>query len=154
MKTHTWCRRFVSLFVVFACSIPVSIGAGSQNPAGLTISGVVLENDAKTAVPNMRLQLRNIDTGTIVGQTVSGPDGAYSFDVAQPGVYAVEAVDDRGVRAISKPTPASTSRAVVNVILPSTRSAIVPIAVYSILAAAAAAGALALAGAGAVSPER
>jgi hypothetical protein len=113
-----------------------------------------LEHDAKTIVPNMRLQLRNIDTGLVVAQTVSGPDGSYSFDVGQPGVYVVEAVDDRGVRAITKPTPAGVSAAVVNVILPSTTAAIAPLAVASIIAAAAAAGAVALAGGNAVSPER
>jgi len=152
---HTLCRRLLSVVAILACSMPIETRAAHANQGGLTISGVVLEHDEKTTVPNMRLQLRNIDTGAVVAQTVSGPDGSYSFDVGQPGIYVVEAVDAHGVRAITKPTPTGAAT-VVNVILPSTRvAAIAAIGAYGAVAAAVTAGALAFGGGrGAISPER
>jgi hypothetical protein len=141
------------VFIV-ACLLPTEIGVAYQTPAALKVSGVVLQHDEKTVIPNMRLQLRNLDTGDIVGRTVSGSDGAYSFDVNQQGTYVVEAIDDHGVRGISSPTSAGT-RTIVKVILPSTQAVLVTTAAaYGVVAVAATAGVLALAGRGPTSPER
>lgn len=159
--------QVLSLVVGLAVAVP-AIGAAAQNSSSAqpTISGVVLSNDGKTAFPNMRLQLRNIDTGVVVASTVSDGAGAFAFIVGVPGVYVVEALDDRGVRAITGPVTAQ-SGTVVNVVMPSAAAAIaagsagVIIAglalggtAYEVLVAATAAGSSTFGAGGAVSPER
>lgn len=86
----------------------------------LTISGTVLREDEKTPVAGVRLQLRNIDKGTIVGQTVSDQNGAFALDVLEPGLYVVEVVDDEGVKAVGQPVRVAHSTLTSNVILPAT----------------------------------
>ena len=55
----------------------------------------MLRKDGTTAA-DVRLRLRNVDKGTVVGQTVSDKNGAFSFPVTDPGLYVVEAIDGAG----------------------------------------------------------
>jgi hypothetical protein len=92
----------------------------AQNPAAqhrIDVSGKVLRADDSSGVVGVTLQLRNLDTGEIVGRTVSDENGAYSFEIPKPGRYLVEAVDGRGVRAASDLLTVSGSAVNANVIL-------------------------------------
>jgi hypothetical protein len=87
--------------------------------SGLVISGTVVREDRTTTVAGVRLRLRNVDKGTIVGQAISDQNGAFSFAVTAPGLYVVEAVKDNGgVRAVSDPVPVTNSPLTTLVILP------------------------------------
>ncbi len=67
----------------------------------------------------MRLRLRNLDTGTIVGNTVSDSQGRFSFAVSEPGRYMVEAAGKTGgVVAVSDPVTLAGSPVSTKVILP------------------------------------
>jgi hypothetical protein len=92
---------------------------GPQQPGTqLLLSGLVLREDFKTRVPDQRLRLRNVDTGAIVGDAVSGKDGAFSFPVGKPGTYVIEALArDGGVIAVSNPISSAVSPFTRDVIL-------------------------------------
>jgi len=147
----------------------VSLAASrSQNPGvqqpippavPLVISGTVLRADRTTAAANVRLQLRTLDKGTVVGATTSDANGAFSFPVPEPGRYLVEAINGRGVLAVSAPVTMTNTPLVANVILPEDRgpAAFLTSAVVLVVAAAAGAGILGLAaaaGGGPTSPEQ
>ena len=146
-------RRLVALVVIMACAAagepglragaPVAAGvqaAGSQQ-AVFNISGTVLRQDGKTGA-DVRLRLRNVDKGTVVGQTVSDKNGAFSFPVTDPGLYVVEAVDGGGsVLSVSSPIQPTATPLTVNMILPATRTAAGFFSSTAFLLLAAAAGA-------------
>ena len=70
--------------------------------SALTVTGFVLRNDNKTRVPGVKVRMRSITTGAVVGTTVSDRHGAYSFQAPAPGRYVIEAVSDDGtVQAVS-----------------------------------------------------
>jgi hypothetical protein len=60
----------------------------------LTIHGTVVRGG--NTVPNIRLRVRNVDTGAIVGQITSDQNGAFTFTVPTAGLYVVEAINDDG----------------------------------------------------------
>jgi hypothetical protein len=95
-------------------------GAQQLPVATLTISGTVFSSDGTTPAGDVRLRLRNLDTGTIVGNTVSDSRGRFSFAVSEPGHYVVEAGGGTGgVVAVSDPvTLAGGTTASTKVILP------------------------------------
>ena len=151
-------RRLVALVVSVACaaagepglragvSVAAGVQAGSQRAvtatSALNISGTVLRKDGTTAA-DVRLRLRNVDKGTVVGQTVSDKNGAFSFPVTDPGFYVVEAIDGGGsVLAVSSAIHSTATPLTVNVILPATRTAadFFSSTAFLILAAAAGAG--------------
>jgi len=92
---------------------------GPQQPGPqLSLSGLVLREDSRTRVPNQRVRLRNVDTGELVGEAVSGKDGAFSFPVGKPGTYVIEALAGNGsVIAVSNPISSAVSPFVRDVIL-------------------------------------
>jgi hypothetical protein len=118
----------------------------AQQAAPLALTGLVLEHDGRTPVPNQRLRLRNIDTGATVGEATSDKDGAFSFPVTTAGTYVVEAVSSGGVLATSSPISSTVSPFTRNVILPLKK----PIAIIftgkgaAVIAAAATAGIVAI----------
>ena len=92
---------------------------GPQQPGiQLILRGLVLREDSRTRVPNQRLRLRNVDTGEIAGEAVSGKDGAFSFPVGKPGNYVIEALaSGGGVVAVSNPINSAVSPFARDVIL-------------------------------------
>jgi len=69
---------FAALFVATA-----AYAQGTGSIAGNTMSGV-------------KVQLRNVDSGQLVGSTQSAADGGFSFTGLNPGNYVVEIVDAAG----------------------------------------------------------
>ena len=60
-------------------------------------SGVVIGTAWKgdtTPYAQARIRLRNVETGRAVARTVSGGDGHFRFERADPGVYVVELVSN------------------------------------------------------------
>lgn len=126
--------------------------------AGMQITGTV--SRAGKNISNVRLRLRNIDTGEIGGQTTSDKNGAYSFTAPAAGRYVIEALDDKArVIAIGTLTtgPAAAPAGIVTqVILPATAAFAFFSTATALLLIGAGAGIVVLVTEGrpAVSPER
>jgi hypothetical protein len=85
-------RRIGWLVIVLA--LGAAIAADAAQPGG-TIAGIVRDAQGQM-LPNVKLQLRNVDTGQVVAKTRAGADAAYQFTGVAPGNYIVEIVDDSG----------------------------------------------------------
>jgi len=131
----------------------------------LRVSGTVLQGDHKTPIANACVRLRKMDTNTIIARTVSDRTGAFSFAVADPGMYVVEVVkcDDDGVRAVSDLLAVAASPLNIAVVVPTTLAAtLFSSTAFLVLSAAAAAGITAVVinrgqggdSSGVLSPER
>jgi hypothetical protein len=83
-------RRIGWLVIVLA--LGAAIAADAAQPGG-TIAGIVRDAQGQM-LPNVKLQLRNVDTGQVVAKTRAGADAAYQFTGVAPGNYIVEIVDD------------------------------------------------------------
>ena len=85
-------RRIGCLVLVLA--LGGAVAADAAQAAG-RISGMVRDAQGQ-ALPNAKLQLRNVDTGYAVATTRAGADATYQFSGVLPGTYVVEIVDDAG----------------------------------------------------------
>jgi hypothetical protein len=65
-----------------------------------TIMGTVIDI-RQAPVGYAPVQLRDLNTGVIKGEAVSGPDGEYQFKVLEPGTYVVEMALNGQVLALS-----------------------------------------------------
>jgi len=83
-----------SVWLVLILALGLSVAAGAGQPAG-KISGTVRDAQGQI-LPNVKLQLRNVDSGQLVATTRAGADGTYEFNGINPGNYIVEIVDDDG----------------------------------------------------------
>jgi hypothetical protein len=87
-------RKTVSLLLVVVMSlavVPVAVTAQS----GGTVTGVARGNHLQS-LASVKVQLRNIDTGSIVGTATTIDGGAFSFPGLPPGSYVAEVVDAAG----------------------------------------------------------
>jgi hypothetical protein len=129
MKLNPIVALVMSLTAASYPSVHVVAQVATRGPfaqqAATTISGTVLRGDRTTPASNVRLRLRKVDTNAIVGRTTSGRDGAFSFPVAEPGTYVVEAVDnsDQGVLAVSGALNTTVGALTTTVVLSSTQAA-------------------------------
>jgi Carboxypeptidase regulatory-like domain len=87
------------------------------------------------ALPGVKVQLRNVDTGQLVATTKAAPDGAFEFTGLLPGNYVAELVDDSGqIIGLSPSTALAAGGAVSGLVVTASAS--------GALAGAAAAGGL------------
>jgi hypothetical protein len=128
--------------------------------SGLRICGITMLRDG-TTIEYVRVRLRNVDKGTIEGQTDSDKKGAFAFAVPAPGLHVVEAVNkDGSVIAVGPSLNLTTDPLCGDVILPRKNrlQALFSGSAFPILAAAGGAGIAVWrvdqAGPGPVSPER
>ena len=92
----------LSIPAVLLAAVPLfwSVLAAAQQPqppANLgQIGGIVAAPDGGT-LPNALAQLRDLDTGEVIGVVATTADGQFVFAVAKPGNYAVEILNAQGV---------------------------------------------------------
>jgi hypothetical protein len=126
-------KRIAVLVMVLALGFAIAANAGQG--AG-KVAGTVRDAQGQ-ALPNAKLQLRNVDTGQLVATTRAGANGAYEFTGVNPGNYVVEIVDDSGkIVGLSPATALAANGAITGLIV-------------SVSASGAVAGAAAAGGAGA-----
>lgn len=73
-------------------------------PAGGGLTRVVgaVVDSRQVVVAKVKVRLRNLTTGEIIGETESDENGEYSFPEMEPGTYVVEMmIDNRYVVAVS-----------------------------------------------------
>jgi hypothetical protein len=107
-------KRIATLLLVVALGAAVSAGPAPQVSG--KIGGTVRDAQGQP-LPNAKLQLRNVDTGQIVGRTRAAGNAAYEFTAVPPGNYIVEIVDDSDrVIGLSAAAPLTTGGAVTGLI--------------------------------------
>jgi hypothetical protein len=85
-------KRIMVLAAVLALGIATT--AFSAQGTG-QISGTARDAQDKV-LSNVKVQLRNVDTGALVATTRSAASGAFEFKGLSPGNYVIEIVDDDG----------------------------------------------------------
>src|SRR5947208_1321823 len=92
-------RKLASLALMIALAVagvPCGVVAAPQVAAGQAQSGAVA-GTARGAnarpIPNATIQIRNVETGALVGTTTTGDAGEFAFAGLPSGTYVVEVVD-------------------------------------------------------------
>jgi hypothetical protein len=107
-------KRVGLLVIVIALGLAVLASAGQGTGK---ISGTA-RNAQGQVLPNVKVQLRNIDTGQLVATSRAGADGAFEFTGLNPGNYVVEVVDDSGrIIGLSPSTALAAGGAVTNLVV-------------------------------------
>lgn len=84
-------RREIERFSV----IYTDAGRPDGDTSETRVIGTVIDI-LQVPVPRVRVQLRNLDTGNVVGQGETDDRGEYEFNDEEPGSYVVEAVQTDG----------------------------------------------------------
>jgi hypothetical protein len=90
-------RRLLVAALMFALvvpSVPLLAAGSAAQSAGL-VAGTA-RSPTGQAIPRIAMQLRNLQTGEIVGTTISDTDGLFRFEGLQPGTYAAEILNAAG----------------------------------------------------------
>ncbi len=93
-------RTFVSTALVLslaAAGVPCSLVAAQPqvSPRGGMVSGIAHQTNLQP-LANARVQIRNVNTGSLSAATTSAAGGEFSFSSVQPGTYVLEIVDAHG----------------------------------------------------------
>ena len=83
-------KRLLAVLVVI--SLGLAVTAMADQGTG-RISGTARDAQDKV-LSNVKLQLRNVDTGQVVATTRAAANGTFEFTGLNPGNYVVEIVDD------------------------------------------------------------
>ncbi len=81
----------VALLIV-AIALGLAVVADAAQGTG-KISGIARDSQNQ-ALPSAKVQLRNVDTGLLVGTTRAAANGAFEFTGLNPANYIVEIVDE------------------------------------------------------------
>jgi hypothetical protein len=138
-------RRTVALVLVVAfvaLSMP-SLGVAAPRVGKAAVQGTgkidgTAQDSKKKELAGVTVQLRNVDTGALVGSTTSAANGAFSFSGLSIGNYVIEIVDAAG-----KIIGVSTSMAITATVATISGVTIAASAAGAVAAAAAAGGAAA-----------
>ena len=85
-------KRIVIVMMMLALGFAVADGIAAQNA---TLQGTAT-NAGGAALPNVKVQLRNVDTGALIDAKTTDASGAYLFNIGNAGNYIVEIVDAAG----------------------------------------------------------
>jgi hypothetical protein len=80
---------------VCAAMVMMSAGAAASRLPATTVVGTVWKADKKP-IPNAKLRLRNVITGSVQATTVADSTGQFLFTSIESGSYIVELISDRG----------------------------------------------------------
>lgn len=83
-------QRILLLMALFAMVATVAFAQGTGSLSGTA------RDASNQALSGVKVQLRNVDTGALAGNTTSGANGAFSFSGLNAGNYVVEIVDATG----------------------------------------------------------
>jgi len=104
-------RRFLSTVLVTVLTMaggPLGVMAAQQE--SIALAGRALSS-ALQALPNARVQIRDLKTGLVVNSTTSDATGEFSFENLKPGDYMVEIADASGhVQGMSAPFTLGAAR--------------------------------------------
>jgi len=76
---------------------PGALAGGAQAPAPSGIITGTAQGSTGQVLPNYTVQVRNLQTGQLVGTTTSDAAGNFSFAGLTPANYVVEVVNQAGV---------------------------------------------------------
>lgn len=82
------------ILVVMAVVLLVATSAFAAQDPG-SIAGVAT-NANKVVLSGVKVQLRNVESGQLVGTTQSATNGAFSFTGLNPGNFVIEIVNEAG----------------------------------------------------------
>jgi hypothetical protein len=106
-------RKFLSTVLVTVTMMtgaPLGVMASQQDLIG--VKGRAL-NSSQQALPNARVQIRDLKSAQLVNSTTSDATGEFSFDNVKPGDYIVEVVDASGhMLGMSPPFTLGAARSV------------------------------------------
>jgi hypothetical protein len=80
--------------LVVVITLGLALAASAAQGTG-KISGIA-RNAQDQVLPNVKVQLRNVDSGQLVATTRAASNGAFEFTGLNPGNYVAEIVDDDG----------------------------------------------------------
>jgi hypothetical protein len=109
---------FVLVLTLVSAGVPTAAAAiGIKQSLG-TIQGKVVD-DSQKGLPNVCVQLRNVDTGQIADKTTTDKDGGFLFKDVKPGNYVVEAVNcaTAAVLAVSSPLAMTAGGSITGIVL-------------------------------------
>ena len=101
-------KKMLVAFVAFVLVAGVAYAQGTGSVSGTAT------NAQGSALAGVKVQLRNVDTGALVGTTQSGANGAFSFTGLNAGNYVVEIVDASGKIIGTSSTMAVTAGGVIS----------------------------------------
>jgi len=128
-------RRIVAFALITSMFVgtPLFAAGARQVGSSASLAGTVTV-DGKPA-PNARIQLRDVNSGQLVGTAQTNAAGAFTFSGVAAGTYAVEVLNPAGaIAATSAAVPVAAGAAVAGVTVGATAAA------YGAGAAATAAG--------------
>lgn len=97
-------RTFVRMVLVVALTAAgIPSGLVTAQPRVSTLKGIAYTADLKP-LPSTKVQIRNLQTATVVDSTVTGPAGEYTFENLPPANYVIELVSEDG-RIIGMSSP-------------------------------------------------
>jgi hypothetical protein len=91
-------RKFIAIVLVVAMATitwPAALAAAPPGQATGGVNGTALDAN-KNPLGNHTIQLRNAQTGQLVGSTTSGASGTFTFTGIPPGNFIIEIVDAAG----------------------------------------------------------
>src|SRR5262249_56780727 len=103
-------RRFRALAVVGAVRAAGVLSTAQRAvPAATRLVGTAFNTNLQP-LPNAAVQIRNLQTGAVIGSTVSGDRGEFTFIDLAPGSYIIEIVNAAGaVQGMTTPLSIGTA---------------------------------------------
>lgn len=87
--------RSLAWLALVCVSIQSSAVRGHASGPSATVRGVAWNSDNST-IPNAKVRLRNIHSGKVEANAVTGEDGRFTFSPVEGGPYVVELLGDNG----------------------------------------------------------
>ena len=131
-------RRFVACTLVSSLFVTAPLFA-TPGPETASLSGSASGSSGET-LPNVTVQLRNVQTGELAGTTTSSATGSFSFAGLPAGTYTVEVVSAGQIIGTSAAVSVAAGAAVTGIAVSATAAAVAGAAAAGARTAAASTG--------------